>query len=507
MTVNIDSIDRTTLINWQSIQIHNTLTSEVDTMSFEMLIDKDDYKPTIGDDITVYDGATKIFGGEIIELSEEVEGAKFITLTVNCKDYTHLFDKKLVVDTYEDMEITDIVKAIVDTYCPGFTYVNALDTGTELEYILFDYEQPSKCLDKLADMIGFDWYVDYDKDIHFFNKQIGETSAFNLTDTNGKYEFDSLKIKQDETQLRNVVYVRGGEYVGDSREDKVGVGDNVTKAFKLPYRYDVEPTVTVGGGAQTVGEDGLDSEDDFDCLWNYNEKIIKFKTPPAAGDVKVTGLPLFPVMIKAKRGSSVSVYGETEYVVIDKTIKTKQAARQRAEAEFNDYAVPVRSANFRTISAGLRAGQRINIQSNIRSISESFMINRVTITMRTPTTGFYYDVQATSGEKLGIITFLQKQIEGVNSKIGVIKQEGEVVDVIVDLQDIDEITITEDLKLNDPDTIMDLEAVDDTLTVSESYLRIVKDSPPNWVYAPYFPINDGDRKRPARYDRGCNYVA
>lgn len=507
MIIEIAGNDKTELVEWKSFNISGALTKEVDTLCFSLKIhSKDYYKPNVGDDVEVFDGEIKIFGGEIIKIDESVEGSKLLSYNVICQDYTHLMDKKLVFDTYEDEEIADIVKDIIATYCPGFTTNNVIDTGTELDYILFNYQQPSKCLRELAELIGYDWYVDYDKDIHFFNKKIGEEAAFNLDDNSGNYIFDSLIITEDDTQLRNIAYIRGGEYVGDNIEDKVGVGDGVTKTFKLPYRYDELPTVTVDGDPQEVGVAFIDNEDDFDCLWSYMEKIIRFKNAPESGDVKVTGKPLIPVLIKAKRSSSISVYGEYECIVVDKTIKTKQTARQRAEAEFNDYAVPVKNASFITTKPGLKPGQKINIQSDIRKIDQDYIIEKVIIKMRAPAGGFYYNIEASTGRTLGIIDFLQSQIEDTNKKVGVFKQEGEVLDIIVDLQNIDTVTISEDLKINDETHVVDLETID-AVTINESLIRAVIDSPPVWVYGPYFPVNDADRKRPAFFDRSCNFVA
>jgi hypothetical protein len=507
MIINIAGNNKTSLVDWKTFKIQSVITNQVDTLTFALVVHSDSYyKPDLEDEVIVNDGGTKIFAGNIIKVDEQVEGGKLLSYGIYCQDYSHLMDKKLVFDTYENEEIADIVRDILATYCPGFSDTNVDDTGTTLEYILFNYEQPSKCIQKLAELIGYDWYVDWDKDIHFFNKQIGEAAPFDLDDTGGKYVFDSLMVKEDDSQLRNVVYVRGGEYVGDSREDKVGTGDGVQKSFNLPYRYDATPTVTVGGAAKTVGVDFIDDPLSFDCLWNYQEKVMKFNTAPVAGDIKVTGLPLIPVLIKAKRGSSVNTYGEVEHVIIDKTLKTKQLARQRAEAEFNDYALPVKNASFITKEAGLKSGQKINIQSSIRHIDNDFTIEKVITTMRTPASGFFYSVEASTGRSLGIINFLQKQIEDTNKKVGVFKQEGEVLDIIVDLEDIDSITISEEIKINDATHILDLETIDSVI-ISEDLLRAVIDSPPTWVFAPYFPINDGDRKRPAFFDRDCNFVA
>lgn len=507
ITVKVNGIDRTNYVLWQSFIKIDSLNSSVDSLSFSTRKYGDRiWKPEAGNEIEVLNGTDIFFAGNIVSVEEVNEGAKLLKYQVNCKDWTYAMDKRLVFDTYSSTPIEAIVRDIVAVYCPDFTATPISATGITLEYVLFNYEQPSKCIQKLAELIGYDWYVDYAKNVHFFSKVSGESAPFDLTDINGKYVFNSLQITDDYSQLRNTIYVRGGEYVADSREDKIGTGDGIIKSFPTPYRYDTEPVITVGGVAKSVGIDYIDSEDDFVCLWNYQEKIVKFKTPPASGDIKATGSPRIPVLIKAVRGSSVSSYGKCEYVIVDKTIITKESARQRAEAELIDYANSIKEATFITTQDGLRSGQKINIQSTIRGLNQDFIINRVRITCQSPIERFYYQVEASTSRPLGIIRFLQKQLESTNKKVGIFQQEGEVLDVIMDIQDIDSLTISETLTLNNPDTIMDLKGID-KLVISEKYLRIIKDSPPVWVLGNYFPINDADRKRPVFLDRNCLIVA
>jgi len=505
ISILVNGSEKRDYIDWKSFKKEDIITSQVDTLNFTAISYQGRiWKPVVDSEIIVYDGADKIFGGIIVKVQETIEG-KLLNYDVQCIDYTYLLDRKLVFDTYDDHLVEDIVAHIIADYAPTFTGNHVEATGITLEYILFNYKKPSDCLKELAELIGYDYYIDYNKDIHFFSKAVGETTPFDLTDTNGNYVFNSLEIVDDTKQLKNIVYVRGGEYVGDSRTDKVGAGDNVTKIFKLPYRYDVMPTVTVGGGAPlNVGVDFLDDPATHDCLWNYQEKVLRFATAPVTGDVLVTGTPLVTVIVKAKNSASVSVYGNYEFVIVDKLIKTKEAARQRAQAEFIDYALPIKNATLKTNRSGLRSGQRINIQSDIRTLNQDFTITKVVSKTITPDR-FEYEVSASTARVMGIIEFLQKQIDDTNKKIGVMRQEGEVLDVLMDLTGIDTMTFSETLKLNDPDFKLDLMSID-TMTIGETLIRIIKDSPPLWVYGGYFPVNDADRKRPAFYDRSCNYV-
>jgi hypothetical protein len=165
--------------------------------------------------------------------------------------------------------------------------------------------------------------------------------------------------------------------------------------------------------------------------------------------------------------------------------------------------MPIKNATFITTKSGLRSGQKINIQSTIRTIDQDFTINKVRMSLKSPDGEFYYIVEASTGRPLGIVRFLQKQLESTNKKVGIFKNEGEVLDTILDIEDIDTITISEQLKINDATKKVILS---ESITMSESLLRISIDSPPIWVYGPYCPTSDADRKRPAFYDRGCQFT-
>jgi len=500
-----DGFDFSQYVDWQSVTLENNLTSKADVLKFKTRkFGSITFVPQVNDEIGLYENEVKIFGGHIVKVTKEVEGKKVLVYKVEAKDYTYLMDKKLVKETYEDTLVEDIITDIVSNYLPsGFTTNNVASTGITLKYIMFDYEEPSKCFQRLAEMIGYDWYVDENKDIHFFSKEEGETAPFNLTDT-GTPVYKDLVIREDQKQIKNVIYVRGGEYVGDLRTDKVGAGDGETKVFKLPYRYDEKPSVTVGGVSQTVGIDFLDSEDDYDCLWNYQEKIIRFKTAPASGDdIEVTGYPLIPVLIKAQDTSSISKYGEREFRIIDKTIKTKEAARRRAQAELTDYSLPIQEGSFIVYTSGLRAGQKINIQSDIRNINQDFIIDQVVMKTFSPTR-FYYKVHITTSRTKGIIEYLKYQLEQIDKRIELPKYYQEILDVFLDLENIDQLSLEETFNINK--NLVDLKNVD-TLNTTESLLRAIKDSPPTWVAGPYAPVDDSDRKRPAFCDRSCLIVA
>jgi len=423
--VKFDGVDKTSVVSLENFKIDNILTSQVDTCS--LVVKKHSgqpFAPGLTDELVISEDGTKIFGGVIVKSVERLEGGNTIVYDIQASDYTRLADRKLVGESYENKTVKEIITDIVSDYLSGFTITN-VNCDVEIDYIAFNYEPFSQCLQRLAKLVGYDWYIDYDKDIHFFSHETNP-SPFNLTDDNGNYILDSLLIDRDVRQLKNVVYVRGGEYLADWFTENQ-FGDGTKKDFKLAYKYNgIE--VKVNTVAQSVGVDYVDDPSGYDCLYNFQEKIIKFKATniPANGiAVDISGYPYVPVIVEAKDQDSINDYGEYWFRIIDKTIKTKKAARERGGGELLAYSQTLSEATFETNQDGLRSGQIINVQSTLRGVDEDFIINRVSATMNTYDK-MKYKVSLITTKTMGIIELLQKMLIADDRIITV--SEDEVID-------------------------------------------------------------------------------
>ena len=427
----------------KSFSISKNITSKVDTCSFIYLKTGDrTYVPKVFDDVEVFDDAEKVFAGVITEFDDSVQGSDLLTYRVLCTDYTFLFDRKLVAETYENETVSDIIEDIVANFTDGFTTNNVENLSTNIEFIQFDYTRPSDALRDIADSVGYDWYVDYDKDIYFFPRG-SRLAPFNVTDDTN-YEWKSLKLKKSGKQMKNVIYIIGSDYVGDEIEDKVGEGDGKQKRFNLPYRYDKQPTVKLGGVSKTVGIEFLSDSGSFDCYWNSNEKVISFPTAPASGDVDIKGKPLIPLFVKVKAPNNVD--GEFEFKIIDKTLKTEEAVRARAKVEIDTYAKAVDSANFITQQKGLEVGQKIKVDSTIRGIdNEKYIIQTITLTVNNYNK-FKYNVKLSNVKAYEIIEFMRMLLRKGEKEFGIVRNPTSILNTITTLFDSFNVS-TEELKV------------------------------------------------------------
>lgn len=428
----INGIDKTTSILSKSFSLDRALTNQVDTVKFSILRKSpSDYKPSILDDIKIYDSAQCLFGGQIIEINSESEGVNVETVECQAKDYSYSMDSNLVIEVYQNMTVGNIIADIISSYLIGFTGTH-VSAPITVGYVAFNYEYPTKCLQQLAELINYDWYVDENKDIHFFSK--GTVSApFGITDTNGKVINDTLALNSNISNLRNSIIVRGGQYLGSLTSEKQ-VADGQAIIYKQGYQYN-SVFVKVNGVSKTVGIDNIDDPTTKDCLYNYNEKFIRFPdaSKPANGIVvEVGGYPYIPVIVKINDVASISQYGKREFKIIDKSINSKQGARDRAQAEIAGWSQSLKEGGFETYQGGLNVGQQININSVSRGINQDYVISRITTRMHSPT-DFIHNVTLVTTKTFGMVEFLQKLLMEKDKEINI--SQDEVLDYLTSFGD------------------------------------------------------------------------
>lgn len=488
--VDINSVDKSSAVLFQSLSVKQTLSNQADTASFKISRkSSSDYLPEINDDVQIYDGSTKIFGGTVSKISDDVKSPSgLFQATINCVDYTYLMDKRLVSRTYEDKTIAYIIADLLATYAPDFNANNVLSTF-EIEKIVFNQVTISKCIAKLAGIVRYDWYVDENKSVHFFTK-FSESAPFALTDINGNYVPGSLKRGIDGSQIVSKVKVRGGEYDGALFTDVITVSGNDTTTFKLPYKFaNLAVRLDTGGGyvAQDVGVDFIDDFTTKDVLYNYNDRVIRFENALASGNkIEFSGNPKIRVFAAAEDPVSRAEYGLIEKLIRDESIKSNVVARKRAAAELMAYADSVIDVSFYTYESGLRAGQSINIQSTNLGINDDLIIKDLTFKPVDPNT-FGYTVGCISSTRVNFLDLLQKILAPDEAD-----DETEVSEEIyLDIQDVN---IDEEIEMTIP-----VEA-DETVSIDENILKdpLGAGVEPEWVLSSYTPTGQDDTKRPGR---------
>lgn len=406
--IEVNNIDRSANIEWSSLDVSNILTRQVDTADFSFkMTPTSTFNVEIGDNIKIYDSQELIFQGKVTRVRKGAMSAALLKVAVSCVDYTRELDNKVVAETYENQTAEFIIKDILTRYAPQFSDLN-VDAPITINFIRFSYQLVSECFQELAEMTGYDWYVDQYKDVHF-RLASTESAPFELLDTNGSYLMGSITFEDDITQLKNSIYLRGGDEIGLAQTfAEVADGDKLV--FPLGYHFSELPTVTVNAVAKTVGTLGTDNVLSFDCMWDPKNDFIQFAAAPTATEVvEVTGTPLNPILLYLPERVSIAEHGERQYVIIDKTITTRAGARQRALAEILKYAQTVTSVRFTTLTSGLRAGQVMTVDSDLFGVEGEYIVTQVATSMRGPTQ-YQYDVTLISTKLMDIIDLLAQML-------------------------------------------------------------------------------------------------
>ncbi len=410
VSITVDGTERNDVILFDTVRKQDNLNSLTDTFQFGVdYYGTQTWRPTINSEVILTVDGTKEFGGIITDVKDKRKGHNILNYSVECKDFAHTLDRNLVTERYEAKTAQYILLDVITKYTTGFTTVDIGGSAETLDVITFNSVTVSECFSQLARQLNYSWYVDYDKGIHFFELN-DELATFDLTDISGNYAYDSLTFTTDFTQLRNRIRIVGGETETNERTEYHS-GTGTKDSFPLAYKFATLPGVDVATVAQDVGVDGIDDDADFDCMWNFTQKYMRFTSGsiPASGtdNVEITGIPLLPLNVIASDGTSISTYGVYEFKKEEKRLATRDDALAYAQAELATYKDPLREGSYITYTPGLRSGQTQNVNSNIRNIDEDFIIQRVELTLLSRDS-VQYTVELATLKTLSLTQLLQE---------------------------------------------------------------------------------------------------
>ena len=404
-----------------SLRITDHINQQVDTASFTMT-----ERPNVGKEVIISQDGNIIFGGVVVRVKTVTQGIRSL-FEVECRDYTHYLDRRLVNQRYTNQSVEAIIADLIDNNADEFTYTN-VDCDTLIDTITFNRIPVSNCIQQLAELVGFSWYVDYQKDIHFFAEN-SEVAPFSLSATGDKHIWESLTITEDISQIRNQVIVIGGQEPIATRTERY-VADGQQRQFPLAYQYASEPDLTVDSVPVELGLDFVDDETSHDAFWSYNPSYIRFRsdTFPAANDiVEVTGIPIKRVIVSVPNVTSIRENGVYEFKIEDPQITSRAAAIERAQVELQGYANGIEEGSFKTYEPGLHSGQTISI--DVPQVTGDFIIQSVSMSMRTESDPIY-SISIASTKTLGIIRFLQRLL--VSKEV---IQEGDTIEELLNFTD------------------------------------------------------------------------
>lgn len=432
--ITANATDVSSSIDYESIQLNLVLTKEVSTLKFNVKgngnIDGK-YMGQIGDVIifneTMFQNGTlvttAIFGGTVTEIervnnSAGSQGGILLTDEITATDWGFTANAKLIVRSFADMDPADIVAAIAPAGFDATTYVQR--AGYQVSSIKFNYEQFTQCLEALANQIGFQWYIDSAKKIHFFLAE-NNNAPITIDDTSGSFEWNTLDVDINLANMKNSVFVIGGTYQKNiliSNPVDVFLGNGNQNGFGLVYTYIANTIVCLlNGVAQSIGI--LNQEQFpalFDILYDPAGRTISFNTtPPNGATIVVAGTAEIPIVGHAIDQPLVALYGERQDAIFDANILSITEAQQRAQADILQYGNPVYDVRFTTLTPGIRLGQNILLNSVLYGISNYPLV--VKNIQGTGRTGFQmeYQVECIGSDVVTFVDIMKTVLQQQNS--------------------------------------------------------------------------------------------
>lgn len=444
----IGNTDVTTYVPFKSINMNDSLTIKSDSLSFSLYIDSLlsipapkagqivqvryywDVYPQEYVDIGVYETSeilfdasenkyyTLEFEGGITTVTRKWKGPpNWLEYSCTCSDYTRQFDRNLVNKVYTAGQYAgDIVRDIVANYVSSDFTVNHVDPGYKVPEMTFDFAEPSTCIQELAESIGYQWYVDFYKDVHFYWNEnnlspfaVGGTWGPGLNilyvDSEIKYAYN-LEITEDISQLKNKILVKNANFKGTYiNEDFVEAQSKFFKAFynifpgwdssttqedrakqlviEIYYSSGGTLTLDYSRPITTILLDDIegkagDGQGDLNTIYvNFGSGFrLPDNYPLASGQVmrvyysKMESIPILEIdqnsidaMKKREGGTSTGIY---EYAFDASTIYTEKGkeltvAVDRVLLRYRD---PLITGTFQTRLRGWKAGQALIVYSD-----------------------------------------------------------------------------------------------------------------------------------------------
>jgi hypothetical protein len=435
--------------------IEDLLTSQSNTATFG--VDNDwANRPQSGQKVEFWVKGKKVFDGRVVTVtptkiysSQTDRTDNRYMFTVYAEDYTFDLKKYLVAETYDSDTLYDIVSDIIADYTDASdgitidaTQLSASEPGPTIDRIVLNRVYPNEAFTTVCELVGFDWYIDYNKVLHFFTRNSKYALApYHLTD--GGEWWSELVIEPDDlSEVRNRIYVEGGSYLSAEYQQTVKpeAGENAINLNYQPFTADYGENIigiTVNAAAKTHGIDGVDADGVYDFLVSSGSKTVKcdaYNSGAFAGTETVVityryKVPVISVVDGVDSQNRLKALGlgdgVIEYKINDPEIDSLQWADARGYQEIEQYGNPAVHGRIVTVYAGFRSGQVIGVSLTDRgyTTTEYYIIRSVVMSGLAGNEMFQYDIEFstinTGFDKmlLHIISMQERKATGENDVV------------------------------------------------------------------------------------------
>lgn len=409
LSLTIGGVARTSLWVVGSLRINARLNTR-NRATFGLVDPTGVYRPTVGAEVIIADGATRYFGGFVDSFSETltIDGNQTaLSYEVDCVSYDALADRRLVAASYESptQTLSTIVSDVVTNFLTGdgLTTTN-VDTGPIIDRLKFNYQPASAVFDELANITGYAWWVDENKAL-WFKPRSGVAAPFSIDSSNAR----RVSVSRTTETYRNKQLIRAGVDLTASRTESF-TGNATQKAWVLSYPVGVLPTsITVGGVGKTIGIRGVDTGKDW--YYQIGDPVVSQDDGAAAVGsgvaIAVTYQGQYPILVNAQSDTAIAALaalngasGIVEAIEERPNLNDDDAAGEVAQGLLRRYGAIPRRLSFETDTAGLKPGQLLTAAFTPHAVSGSWLVDSVAAVDRFGGS-LVWACEALDGESLG----------------------------------------------------------------------------------------------------------
>ncbi len=296
----------------------------------------------INDEVIIYADigtnppTTKLFTG-IIEKIDYSGSAEDERVTISGRDYgAVLQDMTVHPIIFKNKNAGIIARTIVTTNAEEIVSTNNIDitTSTTIEKIGFNHKNIFDSLKELAELSGYYFFVDNNKDVNFIEKE--SIPSYRTFDNNSVYNANFVK---EDREIFNKVWVYGDRVLtGNSQYIKAdGIGSVFTLTDK-PHNTRTFISGTTNTLVQPGGIIGITDSTTTRYLIDFNEKQVVFTSGTVLGDIPEAGSVYIeydrstPILKFRQDADSITAYGPKTKIIKDDNIKSYVEADDRAVA-------------------------------------------------------------------------------------------------------------------------------------------------------------------------------
>lgn len=253
-----------------------------------------------GQEIIVWEGIERRFAGFID--SQQEDPVEFIGSPkqagrlpywqkLTCISYADILDRRVVTRTFAGptLQLIPIVQTIVDDFLDDEGLLYAADEDETLENqgpLKFQGETVAEALARIAQVFGFDWWVDFRRVIHF-NRNFVALAPVAVREDNDSQ--DGVNLTRRRRQKRNRQGVIGGAPGSGQRSRTFPALTGAQWDFDLHEQVSGAPTVTLNDTAKIVCTVAQQTTQDWDYSYEVGSPILHANRAKAgpAGDLAV----------------------------------------------------------------------------------------------------------------------------------------------------------------------------------------------------------------------------